>query len=172
MKWNHFLLRRLSLLRLRVIHLPAGSERLQTPRSPAGTGWPALRCLALPEIRPVWRRLAEWRQRPLPHQHPQGALWRHTRGRRAFLRLPRQEHVCLRRLLLPPVTRKDEQRLNHNRETEVHYMWSLNMWTKVLLRKKCYCYLMQTEPKTSILEVYGLCYVNVLHPRVFQNSMT
>lgn len=130
MKWNDFLPRRLRLLRLWVIQLPAGCGHLRTPRSPAGTGRPALCCLALPEVRPVWRRLAERWQRPLPHQRPQGALWRHRGGRRALLRLPRQERVSLRRLLLPPVIHKDGQKSNHDQETEGHYLWSFDMWPR------------------------------------------
>ncbi len=91
---------RLCLLHIGLFLLRAGRTCMQTSGSRVGIGRPALLCLAFSELWPVWRRVAERRQRALSHQQPQGALWRHPWGRSALIWFPQQDEASLRCLLL------------------------------------------------------------------------
>lgn len=79
---------RFCVLRNGSVHLQPSRTGVHTSGGRVSPGRPALLGLAFPELRPVRRRLAQRRQRPLPHHHPQGALWRRPRGRSALLWIP------------------------------------------------------------------------------------
>lgn len=105
-----FFFDRLHLLHIGVFLLRPGGKGLQTSGSRVGVGRPSLRRLAFPEIRPVWRRVAERRQRAVSHQQPQGALRRNPRGGGALVWVPEQDDASLRGLLLQVAQNGNKQK--------------------------------------------------------------
>lgn len=105
-----FFFHRLHLLHIGVFLLRPGGKGLQTSGSRVGVGRPSLLRLAFPEIRPVWRRVAERRQRAVSHQQPQGALRRPPRGRGALVWVPEQDDASLRGLLLQVAQNGNKQK--------------------------------------------------------------